>query len=173
MSNSHQYWLVQHFSKWVQSREAQKRVNQGDETLEVIASGLTDSQNLSPGTQCWTLRSTFLSLWYMTFLLRFAAGNSCGGTCIGVLWAQSAVNPTISLKYTVTLSNCSGRTISPAISCWATGLKIYITLSYIALCYQLGHVLEDGNDDQVHHTLGTSFLQRSHDINPMCSVWDL
>jgi hypothetical protein len=47
------------------------------------------------------------------------------------------VNPTISLKYTVTLSNCSGRTISPAISCWATGLKIYINLSYIALCYQL------------------------------------
>jgi hypothetical protein len=49
------------------------------------------------------------------------------------------VNPTISLKYTVTLSNCSGRTISPAISCWATGLKIYITLSYITLCYQLSH----------------------------------
>lgn len=162
MSNSHQHWFLQHFSKWVKSREAQNRINQDDETLDVIACGLRDSQNLSPCTQWLTLRSTFLSLWHMKFFLRFAAGNGCVGTCIGVLWAQSAVNPTISLKYTVTLSNCSGRTISPAISCWATGLKIYIFLSYIALCYQLCHVLEDGNDDQVYHALGTVLLQDSH-----------
>lgn len=71
MSNSHQYWFVQHFSKWARFPEAQKTINQGDETLDVIASGLTDSQNLPPGTQCWTLRSTFLSLWYLIFLLRF------------------------------------------------------------------------------------------------------
>jgi hypothetical protein len=173
MLNSHQHWFVQHFSKWVLSREAQKRINQGDKTLDVIASGLTDSQKLPPGIRCWTLHSTFLSFWYMIFLLRLAAGNSYDGTCIGVLWAQSAVNPTISLKYTVTLSNCSGRTISPAISCWATGLKIYITLSYIALCYQICHVLEDDNDDQVCHALGTDFSQRSNEINPIDSMWDL
>lgn len=44
-------------------------------------------------------------------------------TCMGVLSAQRAVKPTMSLKYTVTHSNCSGRTISPAMSCCATGLQ--------------------------------------------------
>jgi len=43
---------VQHFSKWFQSREAQKVINESDKTLDDVTSGLTDSQNLPPGTQC-------------------------------------------------------------------------------------------------------------------------
>jgi hypothetical protein len=109
----------------------------------------------------------------MIFLLRFAAGNSYDGTCIGVLWAQSAVNPTISLKYTVTLSNCSGRTISPAISCWATGLKIYITLSYIALLLSTLSRFGRRKWRPSAACLRYWLLTGSRELNPICSMWDL
>ena len=54
-------------------------------------------------------------------------------TSIGALEEQSAVNPTISLKNIVTLSNVSGTTCFPCFNSLAIDLKMNYTNDYLEL----------------------------------------